>query len=444
VKLLVIRGDLQSHSGHAASSRDFCRVFQGLFDRVVGVDIHYSKHLPFEPFPCPVVSDEEARRLAARADSALVLTYTTPDHFARYPNAACVGLTVWETDRLPPAHPYRRSWIERINHLDALWVESTHTRDLFKAAGVRVPIRLIPWPVRTSPALPRGLPEGFVYDTDRRPPLARVLTHALRLQKLRVNGLRWLTEALGARSATRFLHGIRRPSRDLPEPAEQTLVCVAQDVPRKGLLLLLSEWMEFKRRPEAARWSLLFRSYPCKEIRPVDFVVRFWSYVQALKRQLQVEQAKVYLWGDGLDDAQFEQLVANTWGCVSASLGEGFCGPAALALALGKPLLAPRHTSFLDLLPDDYPYTFASRPAHVRFVHSPSAALYHPASVWHVPEPFALVDSLNRLLTDDPVRREGHCRRARAHCLEFSSPECVRRLLTEEIERLQAGTCLVG
>src|SRR2546422_253965 len=101
MKLLVMRGDLQSQSGYSCAARDLCRLAEDMFDRVVGIDIHFSEDRPFEPFPHPLISDEEARRLSGQADFTLVLTYSTPPYYVRYPQAAAVGLTAWETDRLP-------------------------------------------------------------------------------------------------------------------------------------------------------------------------------------------------------------------------------------------------------------------------------------------------------------------------------------------------------
>src|SRR5262245_52429007 len=69
MKLLVIRGDLQAHSGYSAAIRAYCKILQSLFDQVIGVDIHFSKERPFESFPHPLMSEGEARYQAAKADT---------------------------------------------------------------------------------------------------------------------------------------------------------------------------------------------------------------------------------------------------------------------------------------------------------------------------------------------------------------------------------------
>ena len=69
MKLLVIRGDLQAHSGYSAAIRAYCKILQGFFDRVIGVDIHFAKERPFESFPHTLVSEAEARYEAAKAEA---------------------------------------------------------------------------------------------------------------------------------------------------------------------------------------------------------------------------------------------------------------------------------------------------------------------------------------------------------------------------------------
>src|SRR5260370_8799966 len=97
MRLLVIRGDLQSHAGYSAAARDYCRLLQGFFDRGIGVDIHYSSDRPYEKFPHPLVADAEARRLAAAANAALVVPLTTPNSSESYPNAATAALAFRHT-----------------------------------------------------------------------------------------------------------------------------------------------------------------------------------------------------------------------------------------------------------------------------------------------------------------------------------------------------------
>jgi glycosyltransferase involved in cell wall biosynthesis len=439
MRLLVIRGDLQSHSGYSASARDYCSLLAEFFDRLVGVDIHYSIDRPYEEFPYPLVSEQTAQRLARDAKSSLVISLTTPNHYARYAGAVNVGLTFWETDRLPLQGAERSPWVDLANQMSALWAPCTHTKHVFEAAGVRVPICVLPWPIAAPGPQPPGLPAGEIYDLDRRPLLAPILAGLARFRETRFRWSRWLMMHGGPHAAPRLLAELRTTAQAIPCPEEHALLCVAQDVPRKGLLLFLSEWMEFKRREHAAPWRLILKSTSIDPRLPrFDFVTRFWDHVQALKRQLGVVQAGVYLWTGDLSATDFQRLLAHTHGQVAPSLGEGFCGPAALALALGKPLIAPRHTAFADYLAAAYPYSFTTRPVSVSFVRDPLRA-YDPASAWHIPAPFALADALSRFAQDSPERRTTISAQASTHFASWCSPARVRELLTEQIRHLFGG-----
>jgi glycosyltransferase involved in cell wall biosynthesis len=387
-----------------------------------------------------LVKEEEARQLAAQADFTLVLSFTTPDCYTCYPNAVNVGLTFWETDRFPLQGKERSPWAGYAKRMDALWAPCTHIKQVFETAGVTIPIRVIPWPIRAPKHPGDGLPEGEVYDLDRQPLLGNALLALARFHENRFQVTRWWMKRGGPRAGTALLAKLRCPSQSVSAPREHGLLCVAQDVPRKGLLLLLAEWMEFKQRPEAGPWSLILKSTSIDPQMPkLEFVSHFWVHVQALKRQLHVPHAGVYLWTGNLSGEDFNRLLANTFGQIAPSLGEGFCGPAALALALGKPLVAPRHTAFADYIPEDYPYHFPTRAVHISFARDP-LRVYDPSSLWHVPERLAVADALSRLVSDVPARRAEVCWRACARLADWCSPERVRGLLAEEVQRLASTT----
>ena len=438
MKLLVIRGDLQAHSGYSAAIRAYCGLLQDHFDRVVGVDIHFAKERPYEAFPHPIVSEAEARYLSATAHSTLALSITTPNHYVRLPGAVNVGLTFWETDRWPTGGQSRSPWIAKANRMDALWSASTYSKKAFKSIGVTAPIRVIPWPVDAPQEVERGLPGGEVYDLDR------CLTSTPSFARLGGLQARWfgwsrrVARLIAFGAGNRYLSHLRTTTQAIPDAGAKSLLCVAQDVPRKGLLLFLSEWLEFKRRPEARSWSLILKSTPYNTgVSRFHFVSRFWRHIQNLKGQLKVSRADVYLWTSDLPTEDFNRLIGNTFASVSPSFGEGFCGPAGLAIALNKPLVASRHTALVDYLPPTYPFLFASRPVRAQFVDD-AVGLYAPYSTWHVPEPGALASSLRQAITSDVTARKEACRQARQHLSRWCSPARIRRLLAREVAWAEA------
>src|SRR5438132_3101222 len=283
MKLLIIRGDLQSHSGYSTAARDYCGVLARFFDRLVGVDIHQSADRPFEPFPYPLVSEAEARHLASQAQFALALSFTTPDHYARYADAVNVGLTFWETDRLPLACAERPAWAGFANRMDALWAPSSCTKEVFQTSGVTVPIHVVPWPISVPPDAGDGLPDGVVYDLDRQPWLARTLLGLARFREDRFGWSRWFAKHGGSAAGRALLAQLQIQPQLIASSRENVLLCIAQDVPRKGLPVLLSEWMEFKRQAEAQPWRLILKTGSINPATPaLDLAAHFWEQVQAL------------------------------------------------------------------------------------------------------------------------------------------------------------------
>lgn len=430
MRILIVRGDLQSHSGYAAATRDYCRLLATHFDRIVGVDLHFARERPFEPFGHPLVNDAEAEELARSSSFALQLSLTTPDRYVVLPHAVNVGLTFWECNRPP---------LGLADRMNRLWAPSRHTRAAFREAGVRVPIRVVPWPLAlppvTSETATPGLPEGEIFDLDR-----TCATLVRSFARLRPSRDRWpnrILNTLASRAQASLLRSLRAPTSIIASPDERAFLCVAQDVPRKGLLLLLSEWLEFKRRPEAEGYVLILKCSPANPATPgANLVLRFWDHVQSLRRSCEVDRTGVYLWKDDLPASAFAQLMAATFGQVTASLGEGFGGPAAMALALGKPLIAPRHTAFRDYLPQDYRYAYPTRPGVVEFAADP-LHVYHPASTWRIPEPLGLADALSRLVTDTRQQRQQTVRPATDRLLHWTGQDRVGAILADELARLE-------
>jgi hypothetical protein len=433
MKLLILRGDLQSQAGYSTAIRAYCALLEAFFDRVVGVDVHFSADRPFEAFPHPVVSDRQARDLAADSDFTIALSITTPDHYRRFAGAVNVGLTFWETDLWPMFDKDKSPWVARANRMDRLWTASKHAKAVFRNLGVNIPIQVIPWPVEAPAPPPAGLPDGSVYDLDR----CLHSTHSLVwCAAFKARWFRWsrrLADVITKRAGARLLKQWTVPARSIPGGGTRSFLCVAQDVPRKGLPLLLAEWMEFKRRPEATDWSLILKSKPyCPATSRHEFVANFWQNVQTLKRQTGVPQAGIYLWVEDMKGRELDRLLANTFGSIVASMGEGFCGPAALALAMKKPLVTPRHTSLADFIRADYPYVFPTRPVRMRLVNDD---LYGVHSSWHVAEPYALANCLSRVVTDTPGEREAAGSEGADLLARWCCPERVRSLLVQELER---------
>jgi hypothetical protein len=433
MKLLVLWGDLRSRSDYALAAYTYGEVLREWFDRVVGVDLAAAPPRLRDPFPYSLIPEAEAQALAARAGFTLALSCTTPEKYLRLPGAVNVGLTGLDTDRLPHS-----GWVASLNAMDALWVPSTHTRDVFKAAAVTAPVRVIPCPLPASASGQGDHLAGEVFQLDRAPLFGDGLARIARFKGNRFRLSRRLMQWAGPGVMRSLLARLRVTPLAFTNSPGQTVACFVQDGERNGLRLLLAEWMEFKRRSISAPWRLLIQTGALDWRLPAgDLVLPMWEQVQALKRQLGVPRPEIYLWTGEMSSADVDGLLDHAQACVIPSLGERFPGPATRVLALGKPVLGGRHTAFADYVPADYPYTFATTPAMVTFVHDTQRGDYDPASRWALPAPFALANALGRLAADSVATRAAVGRRAGAHVEAWCGRDRVRRLLADELQRLE-------
>jgi glycosyltransferase involved in cell wall biosynthesis len=437
--VLVVRGDLGSGSEPSQLASDFCPLLACYFDQVVGVDLPDPGKSRKTAFPYPVVTEAAARSLASRAGFALTLTVNSPDDYTVYANAINIGLVAWDADAWPIERGTACPWVIHANRMDALWAVSTHSAEVLKKAGVTARIRVIPCPLGEPKPVVAELPTGTVYALDRRPPFAEGL---LRLTSFRAHRYGWsrrLMNRIRPRLGAAFLRSLRVSSRTIQAQRDHLLFSTAPGSPRKGLGLLLSEWVEFRHQVGNVPWSLLIQASPgVGETPAFDLVAALWEQLQGLKRQLTVPSAGVFLWASPLSLFDADRLLARVDACIFPSLGEGNGKAAAAALLRGKPILAPRHTAFADLLPARYPYIIASQPSFLHFAGDPQAACFGPAPGWSVPTPWALTRAFMRLTADSAATHEATAAQARTKVLAWCSGERVQDLLDDELARLRA------
>lgn len=77
------------------------------------------------------------------ADTALVHAQPEAWAFAFEPGLRNIGITTWETDRLPP------HWIPILNQANAIWVPSRHNAAIFRAPGIHPPVHAVPHILRS-------------------------------------------------------------------------------------------------------------------------------------------------------------------------------------------------------------------------------------------------------------------------------------------------------
>lgn len=238
---------------------------------------------------------------------------------------------------------------------------------------------------------------GDLYALDRRLPAAGAWNDLARFRGSSLAVTRWLTRAVAPRAAHVALASWRVDPSVLLAAEQPFFLCLSHEAMRDGLRLLVAEWMEFRRLEPAAEFNLVLRACPPSPSQSAfEFVAPYWEQVQALKGQLGVRYAGLFLWVRAEDDSGDERLLRAARALVVVARGQGFADPFALARRNGKLVVAP-HLPNDEMLPTDYPYAFATRPARLRFLGEPRR-LDTSAVPWPIPEPLAIAKALQQLV----------------------------------------------
>ena len=141
-------------SGYGVAAR---RYMEGFFE--AGVPFTWNPMVPgqgkqfgYTPFMGRSLNSPLDEACNRPLDYDTVVVHAVPEYYpfwkAREPGKRIVGYTVWETDR-PPAH-----WIPLLNWIDAVIVPCGWNRDVFRRAGVTVPIHVVPHLPPPPPVMP--------------------------------------------------------------------------------------------------------------------------------------------------------------------------------------------------------------------------------------------------------------------------------------------------
>jgi len=237
---------------------------------------------------------------------------------------------------------------------------------------------------------------GVLFALDRQVPFGERFNALARFRGGSWNVTRWITRYVPPRLAALALRRWRASAAEVLASGTPYLLCLAREALREGLRILLAEWMEFRRATPGVNLDLVIRvrvSDPRQSV--FDFVSQYWDQVQALKRQLGVPRAGVFLWLRDRDDEGDMRLLDSARALVVAARGS-WADPVGLALSRNKPLIGPRDRD----LPADYPFAFATRPAVLRFLGE--ARCPGTSSVpWSIPEAMALASTIGRLAVAD-------------------------------------------
>ncbi len=403
-RLLVLRGDLRSHTGYAKATRALAKLIPARF-RTIGVDIHPdpADNQAFTPFA--IVPEAEARRqVLAMPSRCAVVHATPPDDFAVWPNAHNFGWFFWETDTIP----FLREWPLRLGLMDAIWAPSSFMAEFVRAAGYRGPVHPVAWP------------EEF----------ADVQTGAGESGQQTVTS--YFDKLLDLRQPTRSctLGELRREARLM-------FLAVQSLAPRKGLPLLLSEWRSHVERSGGSDVLVLRLAF--RHSTGIDGEDWQDVFIEALALAgfRPGREVRIAVIPEAISESELAGLYRTADAFVSMSYGEGFGGPIIEALRNGCPVIAPRHSGLRDSIPADYPLTVASTRMAVALRGNLPA--YPHSAAWHVPKAGELREKLEQFAAMTPLQRQALVDQCRSHAMSFCWAPVVRQHLDAALDDIELG-----
>lgn len=305
--LLELVTDIDSPSGYSAFARAFGKA---LHEAGVDIKVSPSKHdkttIPLDEF----WAENLPKFATDRRTPDIRMHIETPEFFKPQKGVKNIGFTFWETDRIPggwregePGIPAQFNWVNQMNMMDEMWTGATSAAQAFKDSGVTVPLRVV------------GTPMEF-YDDDA---------------ELDISGIS--VDGSGNR--------IDRKDRRI------VIGSVAQFNFRKNLEdLIISVCSEFR----SHEVILLLKTYGNSQNDPKqEDLVR--NRVVGLKNAIGWKDVpQVVLVQNTLSDGDMARFYNSMDIFATATRGEGFCIPAAQAMAMGVPTVTTGWSAMTDFV----------------------------------------------------------------------------------------------
>jgi hypothetical protein len=318
-KTLIVYGDLRTHFGYSRALRDHLYIFSKFFDYVFGVDIHYHPKFSRENFSFPILTEEEALvALDVIKGKKVILNYTTPDNFRYNEKAFNIGYFYWETDRFNN----ELGWEKNILKMDAMIVPVNFMIKNLINIGYKNKIMTIPWPYLNNPK--KNINKDLKID-------------------------------VFSNNINNFIKNVK--ISDITKIYDNTFLWIGQNIPRKGLPILLSEWLNYKKKYKLNDCLIIKLSTFDPNIDYNNLILEVNHIIHTMKLRNEIDISDIFLYAGILSDKEMQTLISLSDALISTSLGEGFGGPVVEAIKLGKLVLTHRGTSFETLIPSNYKFS---------------------------------------------------------------------------------------
>jgi glycosyltransferase involved in cell wall biosynthesis len=432
---------MRSNSGWSRATRSLVEIMAPHFSRVYVVDLFYHPNRAGAACSYEQITDGELYRLVDHtAGSMVVLHACSPEHFRRFWGATNIGYFFWETNRFPS----HLNWGTSLQLMDLIWVPTEWQRDVLSLNGFTGPVRVVPWPHAPFTEQRRVATSRI----DTLPVYPVCSDQALRAIRavdatfLQIAGYRQFRTV--QRTAA-FLYQLKKTAverscgryRELRRDADVVLLSIQNDAARKGLALLVSEWLDYLRT--AKRRPMLLVKYGSlnvwADVPSLHYGVS--TMVRALMRRAAVDDSRIFFTYANLDEGQLAALYGDATALVTATMGEGFGGPIAEALCAGTPVVAPVHTGCSQILRSDYPLAIESERHTLALWRQ--LPVYSPSSSWFVPAPGALAGRLRQVEAMSAAQLQGIVAAAQEGLRVALSPQAVAAVVQSEFANLRVS-----
>jgi glycosyltransferase involved in cell wall biosynthesis len=224
---------------------------------------------------------------------------------------------------------------------------------------------------------------------------------------------------------------------DLAKTLGPLVFALQTDVPRKGLPVLISEWLQFRRSHSDAVLLLKLSSI---DVTKDKAALHVWlsRLIGNTRLRMDAPDDKIFVCYEHLNDLSITACYRAALAFVSASFGEGFGGPIVESVLAGALPVVPTHTACAALLPDGYPFAVETESVVGKLVGE--LPIYPASSEWHVPVDGALAHRLSLLFAADLEMRSHWSQLCRNHLRTSLSPDMVASKIADALLALERNS----
>jgi len=379
LKTLIVRGDLRSYSGYSYATRCYTKKWQQDYDEIIGNDISYHPARHADVWQYPLINEKDIVETCKNKGNVTVITISSPNNFQRFTGAYNIGLFFYETDRFGIS-----AWVDKILLMDEIRVPAPFLGNLVRS-------------IKDSPSVvvdPVPLDESFKATNPN-----QINTKLSNLQTFAGN-----TDKPNSSSLS-----------NLRSQYSHIFFSSCTMIPRKGLPVLAHEWLDFVKENKTCALLLKVSSIDISHS-ALDIMKSLFKIFKLVSSQYSIREWNVYIATNSLSDAEISEIQGHADAFVTCSYGEGFGLGLFESLIMGTAVVCPAHSTFIDFLPNDYPY-FLQTEIENYGIGDP-ACVYPISARWGVPAPGSLKRVLSKFILDhDKGESKQHIDMARDYFL---------------------------